>query len=169
MSRIMFRFNKEKALEVLLYIAKEIPDFYCSLKTLYFADIYHLEKYGRFICGDSYIAMRRGPVPSGTYDIIKDVYLNRSDEFIKDFKIINYKIIPLREVKNEKLSLSDIEALDHSIKENKTLSYIELMNKSHDASYEKSDQNDFIDIEDIVKTLPDSDSLLNHLKDLFSI
>jgi hypothetical protein len=33
---------------------------------MYFADKAHLEQYGRFICGDSYVAMK--PVPIGTYE-----------------------------------------------------------------------------------------------------
>jgi hypothetical protein len=37
-------------------------------KVLYFADKEHLEKYGRFICGDSCYAMKHGPVPSQIYD-----------------------------------------------------------------------------------------------------
>jgi uncharacterized phage-associated protein len=40
---------------------------------MYFADRKHLEKYGRFICGDSYVAMKHGPVPSEIYDILKAV------------------------------------------------------------------------------------------------
>ena len=68
-----FEFNAEKAIEVILYIAEHIkePTFHTVSKVLYFADKEHLEKYGRFICGDSYIAMRRGPVPSGVYDLLK--------------------------------------------------------------------------------------------------
>jgi len=40
-----------------------------ALKLIYFADRYHLRKYGRFITDDIYFAMRLGPVASNTADI----------------------------------------------------------------------------------------------------
>ena len=66
-----FSFDPEKGIEVLLYIADKTKDIYKILKILYFADKLHLSKYGRFISGDYYIAMKHGPVPSRSYDIIK--------------------------------------------------------------------------------------------------
>ena len=38
---------------------------------LLFADKKHLERYGRFITGDTYSAMENGPVPSFAYDVVK--------------------------------------------------------------------------------------------------
>jgi uncharacterized phage-associated protein len=40
-----------------------------ALKLLYFADRYHLRKYGRTISNDEYFAMGYGPVPSGAKDL----------------------------------------------------------------------------------------------------
>jgi hypothetical protein len=60
------RFDAHKALEVILYVAGSVPDMYRALKVLYFADREHLGRYGRLICGDTYVAMRLGPVPSGS-------------------------------------------------------------------------------------------------------
>ena len=61
-----FEFNEKVALEVILYIANKSqkPTFHHIAKLLYFADKSHLCQYGRFICGDNYIAMKNGPVPS---------------------------------------------------------------------------------------------------------
>src|SRR2546425_8378444 len=74
-----FRFDAEKGLEVLLYVSNRIANknIYWVLKAPYFADKYHLEAGGRFICGDHYIAMKSGPVPSGLYDIVNDVRFKR--------------------------------------------------------------------------------------------
>jgi len=68
-----FVFKAEKSVEAILYIAQNVkqPTFHSISKMMYFADKVHLEKYGRFICGDNYVAMKHGPVPSGTYDILK--------------------------------------------------------------------------------------------------
>ncbi len=169
LSQIRFNFDRKKALEVLIYTSKKEPNYYDTLKIIYFADRYHLEKYGRFICGDNYIAMKSGPVPSGIYDIINDVKLKRNDEFNNDFTIINeYTIKPLREPNMKKLSKSDIEAIDKSFEENKDLTYIEKKNKSHDKSYKNAKRNDLISIEEIVKTLPNSEVILEHLKEIYS-
>jgi uncharacterized phage-associated protein len=69
-----FHVDKEKTVEALLYIVsryREVGRFH-ALKTLYFADLWHLRKYGRPITGDRYIAMDHGPVPSYAYNALKD-------------------------------------------------------------------------------------------------
>jgi uncharacterized phage-associated protein len=40
-----------------------------ALKLIYFADRYHLRKYGRLVTNDIYYAMNYGPVPSSVKDI----------------------------------------------------------------------------------------------------
>ncbi len=42
-----------------------------ALKLVFFADRYHLRKYGRPITNDHYWAMKLGPVPSGVKDIFE--------------------------------------------------------------------------------------------------
>lgn len=64
------RFDKSKALEVLLYVTHQTQDMYHTAKIIYFANRYHLEKYGRFIIDDRVIAMKHGPVLSNLYDMI---------------------------------------------------------------------------------------------------
>lgn len=113
-----FKFDPEKAVEVILYIATraKIRDIYHVLKLLYFADKAHLERNGRFICGDSYVAMKSGPVPSGTYDIIKDIRGDGIHSFaeharhaftVKD----NYELSPLRDADSTFLVSQILNAL----------------------------------------------------------
>ena len=45
---------------------------YDILKTFFLADKTHLNKYGRPITFDNYYAMRAGPVPSETYNLLKE-------------------------------------------------------------------------------------------------
>jgi uncharacterized phage-associated protein len=75
MSSQRFRFDPEKALNLVLYVAGEVPQatFHTISKVIYFADKLHLQRYGRLICGDSYVAMKHGLVPSEIYDMMKDV------------------------------------------------------------------------------------------------
>lgn len=42
-----------------------------ALKLLYFADRFHIRKYGRPITNDEYFAMKNGPVPSGAKDLVE--------------------------------------------------------------------------------------------------
>src|SRR3972149_11325135 len=73
--RRYFKYDPENACQVILWIARRVrsANFHRSRKIAYFADRVHLQKYGRQICGDSYAAMRHGPVPSGIYDMLKAV------------------------------------------------------------------------------------------------
>ncbi len=70
---IRFRFNAKKAVEVILWFAERRPgiSFHTLLKLLFYADKRHLNRYGRPITGDDYIAMQYGPVASTTYDMLK--------------------------------------------------------------------------------------------------
>ncbi|MEO6666974.1 MAG: Panacea domain-containing protein, partial [Nitrospiria bacterium] len=80
--RKFFRFDPEKALQAILFVARMLPGatFHQISKIIYFADKAHLQKYGRLICGDTYVAMKHGPVPSGIYDILKSVRGDGSSE-----------------------------------------------------------------------------------------
>jgi len=169
MPTITFTFSREKALEAILYAARIAPnkDIYHVLKILYFADKAHLEQYGRFIFGDSYVAMVHGPVPSGAYDIIKYVR-NRSTaipfEAAKSAFSVSEDFIELhREPNLELLSKSDIKCIDEANKKYGHLTFGQLKNKSHDRAYKSADKNDFISIESIASTLKDGDLIIEHL------
>jgi uncharacterized phage-associated protein len=71
--QIKYRPNYQKALEAIVYIANKKPGsgFHSILKTLYYADKFHLQRHGRPVLGDSYIKMSFGPVGSVAYDILK--------------------------------------------------------------------------------------------------
>jgi len=168
-----FTFDQRKALEVILFISKKIPDLYHILKILYFADRKHLQEYGRFICGDSYVAMNNGPVPSEVYDMIKHVrgdgtiFKSEYDSLMKEFSINGNNIIPLREPNLELLSESDIKCLENSINENQLLTFEQLKSKSHDTAYKSADENDFISVENIAKSLEDGDKLIDYLQNMY--
>ena len=161
-----FKFNEAKAMEILLYISIHVPNYYKTLKILYFADKLHLEKYGRFICGETYKAMESGPCPTGTYSIIQEKAEEQAFNTWSniDFKIEHsYIIKPLREPDLGELSKSDIECLDEAIKNNKNLTGHQMKKKSHDEAYDSVGLNEEIPIFNIAKTLSDSDVLLKHL------
>jgi uncharacterized phage-associated protein len=69
-----FHFAYKKATQALNFFAVqsggEIRKLH-ALKLVFFADRYHLRKYGRPITNDQYWAMRLGPVPSGVKDLFE--------------------------------------------------------------------------------------------------
>jgi uncharacterized phage-associated protein len=67
-----FSFSHRKATQSLNFLARQAGGSINKLKALklvYFADRYHLRRFGRPIIGDEYLAMNYGPVPSGTKDV----------------------------------------------------------------------------------------------------
>ena len=161
------RFDSEKTLETLVYIALRCNNMYNLLKVLYFADKLHLEKYGRQISGDSYVAMSHGPVPSGMYAMIKFV---RDDGFMasklplqESFAVKGYMVIPLRAPDTTLLSESDLECLDEAIEKYGKLSFSKLKALSHDAAYKSADENDFISLDSLAHSLPDGEKIIEEL------
>ena len=167
-----FVFKAQKSVEAILYIAQNVkqPTFHCISKMMYFADKIHLEKYGRFICGDNYVAMKHGPVPSGTYDILK---VARGDGFASDdvnpnkaFKVIEKFVVePLRSANTDYFSTSDLDCLNNALKKYGHLPFKELTDLSHDEAWQAVDENECINIEQIVGLMPDAEILLDYLRE----
>lgn len=163
-----FRLDYQKTLETLLYISNKCHDMYTILKVFYFADKEHLSKYGRLITGESYIAMKSGPVPSAMYDMIKDVrdhrFLGNDDTLQKSFRVENTNdVYPLRQPNLKYLSNTDIECINSAIKKYSKLSFAELHKQSADSAWEQANENDSMSLHDIIKTLPNSRELLEEI------
>lgn len=165
--------DEKKALEAILYVAQKTHDLFHIVKVLFYADKYHLEKYGRFISGDCYIAMPEGPVPSGAYDIIKCARgdlrnddqritsLNPSESLDVTDKFI---IAPLRDPDLDYLSESDIECLNLAINNYANMDHNDLWNLVHsELSYKKSKLNKPIKFNDILESLPNYIEVLDYL------
>lgn len=71
---VILRPKKQKILAAVLHVMKAMPgcDQYKIGKTIFLADRHHLNLYGRPITFDNQTAMTWGPVPSFTYDMLKD-------------------------------------------------------------------------------------------------
>lgn len=69
--------NMNKIVESILFLIGEAESrktyvtTYDILKTIFLADVMHLNNYGRPITFDNYYAMKDGPVPSKVYEILK--------------------------------------------------------------------------------------------------
>ncbi len=158
MSNNIKLFRKEPTMNAVLYIVSKMGgkvDMHKIFKTLYFADMMHLSKYGRSITGDVYIAMDYGPVPSKTDDIFKavrgDSYFSAGD-LAEYFHFINkYVIENSKECDLDWLSESDIECLDFAIEKCKDKSFDDITNMSHGLAWQNTARNREISVKDILR------------------
>lgn len=167
---ISYQFDKEKAINALLFISQNIcddkgyADKYATLKILYFAEKKHLANYGRLITDDRFAALKFGPVPSSSYDIL--------DYSAENFTQINKTSVqPVGELNLKKLSKSDINCLNEAIQENKGLSFTALKRKSHDVAYHKAFDNSiqWMSLEDIAVQEGVDGSMLGYIREHYEM
>lgn len=169
MSIIKFKFNQSKAVEVILYLVQNLPihNVYRVCKLLYLADKISLEKYGRFIFGESYTAMEGGGTPSNVYNMIKDIKVNPTD----DLKVDGNNILSFRDADLDYLSESDIECLDAVVSKYGN-DWTSMKDDAHDGAWEDSwnkrgvKKSHPIPTENIAKMLPDSEELIDYLSNI---
>lgn len=146
-------FKLDKTTNAILYILKTVGgrcDLHKIFKMLYFADQNHLVRYGSPITWDIYVAMKNGPVPSISYDILKSlrpldssIYLTASKKYQELFELRdNYIILLKRDPNMDELSESEVECLSIAISENKDLSFGALSEKTHKSAWNKASEND---------------------------
>lgn len=166
---------------VVLYIVNkcEAIDYFHLFKILYFADKAHYAKYGRRIIHDTYCAFKNGPVPSKLYDALKIVTHRATGCNNSSLKIIidalyqadsdyDYVISAKEKPDMDELSRTDVECLNKSINENRSLSFPELSNKSHDEAWQKAwnkRQNSPLDEITIAKAGGADSSMLEYIKE----
>jgi len=111
-----------------------------ALKLIYFADRYHLRKYGRPIVGDTYWAMKFGPVGSNLLNIadlsenkLEKNALQYTREYLGHPKgdTKRLEVVSKKEVDLDVFSQSDIDALENSYKEFGDKDQFELADVTH--------------------------------------
>jgi uncharacterized phage-associated protein len=121
---VRFVFDVNKAVAVAAYITKRCDEnlsIFVLLKMMYGAERFALAHWHRPITGDSFASMRKGPVLSRTYDLIKgDVLATNSDmvKWLQHFAARDGNRIRLiAEPDFEVLSKREIDAVQQSIGE----------------------------------------------------
>lgn len=171
-----FEFDEQSALEAVLYICSKIrnPTYHSIAKLLYFADCLHLERYGRFICGDSYTAMEYGPVPSSVYDMLKERHVDfkgniRFPSAKGSFEAFGrYSVRALRQPDLAWLSDSDIKCLDEAIQKYGHYDFAQRTKASHAYAWEstwKERPYGTIPIEKIIEAIGEPEGLREYLQD----
>jgi len=170
------RFDPQRAIELVLYVACRLryPTFHSVSKILYFADKEHLSRYGSLLSGDSYVAMKHGPVPSEIYNLLKAAAGRRESWISPRYYEVakgairvqgNYRLRALRAANPDFLSAAQRECLDASLKDYGNLSFERLTAKSHDLAWKAADENEIIDVRAIAKTLRNAKDVLAYLND----
>lgn len=139
---IKYRDNHKKTLEGLVWFAKNAPDLdhYWAVKTLFFADYYHLNRHGRPVFGDTIRALPWGPVPSVALDLI-----NRAASFLppeevsaacEAFDVIasetGQRLAAKRDPDLDSFSRTDLECLRQALEYCRVRTFGELVQATHD-------------------------------------
>lgn len=143
----MNNFEQNKLKAMVLYILNVTGgiDFYHIFKILYFAEREHLAQWGHRMIADDFCALDYGPVPSQLYNAIKtmdkpDSQFASTLHSAMDFAGADAPnvIIAKETTDMEYISTSEKNALDKSIKENASLTFSQLKEKSHDIAWQEA-------------------------------
>ena len=169
--QIRFPFDKEKTLNVLLYMVSHLKrtDLHKVFKILYFSDRAYLREYGRPITGDMYVTMEAGLVPSKVYDICRIV---RGDAYSQDEELKRWLgiedwmyLVAKRPADEDKIAPNEREVIDACIREYGDLSYDEIKEKSHDIAWRSTARDYIIRVEDIAREAGLSSEELGYVAD----
>lgn len=165
-----------------LYIMEkfDVIGFHKLFKILYFADQDHYANYGRRIIKDKFCSMEAGPVPSNLYNAIHICQGKRTKEYdplltpISDAIEVyyvgpkNHYVRGLEKPDMDELSLSDIECIDRSIRDNRSLGFKALKIKSHDLAWNDGNRNHHNIINPLLmaKAAGSSDDMLDYLAEM---
>lgn len=178
----MTNYDSKKLTELVLFILGKTGgvDFYHAFKILYFAEMKHLAKWGSGIVPDEFCALKYGPVPTQLYDAVKDLNHPRmilSEELSEVIQFAGEDapnvLLPKREANLKYLSKSEIEALKQSIEENESLTFGQLMRKSHDEAWEEANRRtngtNVISPVSMARVLNADDAMLEYIEEQMQI
>lgn len=174
--------DRKKLSELVLFILDKTGgvDFYHAFKILYFAEMKHLAKWGSGIVPDEFCALKYGPVPTQLYDAVKELNHPRmilSEELSEVIQFAGEDapnvLLPKREANLKYLSKSEIEALEQSIEENESLTFGQLMRKSHDEAWEEANRRtngtNVISPVSMARVLNADDAMLEYIEEQMQI
>ena len=138
--KMLLEFDYKKATQAINYLTKKEGgqiDKLKLIKLVYFADRYHLRRYGRPMFNDAYFAMRLGPVGSSVKDIaeLSSDFLDREErnyagKFIARGAIDN-TVVSVADVDSDIFSKSELEALNFAYDGFGNQSELQLVNITH--------------------------------------
>jgi len=170
-----FDFDADKALAATAYLAGHTGEsMYPIFKMLYLVDRLHLERYGRPVTGDRYVAMKEGPAPSAIYDCMKVLRGDRqfstcpNAEAFLEVNPRTHDVSVRKMPEMDVMSATDMECLEAIIEAYKTRGSKYVVEQSHDEAWKATSKNRFMDIMTIAATLKDGPVLTQHLAERFT-
>lgn len=164
-----------------LYVLLEFKDgvdFIKLFKILYFAQQEHLVKYGRGVIGDTFHALRHGPVPAFIYKAVQVAQGKIEDSkdfdlFLKGIQVSDKSLISSKEVPDrDELSQSDMDCLTASISKYKDIEPYDLSELSHDSAWNEANkrtkedpEKDIMTLLDIAKAGNAPEGMIEYIKD----
>lgn len=132
--------QKKRALEAFAYIAEKNPrksNYYNVLKVFYLADKMHMEKFGRYIFDESYLALAKGPVPGNAFTMIQELrdHGKLTCALVSPVRIVGHQVVVERKYDDQYFSESDLECIDEVIALSATK---DLGDLSHDEAWNKA-------------------------------
>lgn len=131
-------FKFKKAVQALNFFAKKeggVINLMKAVKLVWLSDRLHLRMYGRSITNDKYVAMKNGPVPSSTKDIIykspffEGEVIQYTDEYLSDVK--DYSFTSLNHTDESVFSKTDLRIMDKVYEQHGQKNQFELSDYSH--------------------------------------
>lgn len=171
---IKFKPNYQKIIEAITWVTNHIEGSsrYIVLKTLFYGDKFHLQKYGRPITGDTYIKMSMGPVASAAYDIIKaNAFLPESVLIAANeaFSVGGARapITPNRDADEDWFSETDLECLAMAAEKCKALDFGSLKEETHqEQAWIEAEMNREMDLTLLIdQDTPNKDGLIEYIRE----
>lgn len=131
-----YNYDNTKIINVLLFIIQSLggkTEVVRLMRIIYQADITHLNRYGSLITGDSYMAMKNGPVPFYIFLIYQklltnDTRINFENNIYEYFQLEGDNISNMHQYDGSFLSKSEVDCIFEKIREYKRLSVDEIVN-----------------------------------------
>lgn len=174
-------FDTRKAIAIVGFLASRTREsMYTLMKMVYLADKLHLERYGQFMAGDTYSALKQGPVPSCTYNLMK--HLRGEAQQIPDAELVfeylryggNHAIELVKEPDFDELSESDLECLNAVVGIHNDVGKWMVRDLSHDEAWRKiwagvrpGSAARLMPVEEIAAQLKNAGDLVRHVRDPF--
>ncbi|MDE6368999.1 MAG: SocA family protein [Muribaculaceae bacterium] len=178
----MTNYDSKKLTELVLFILGKTGgvDFYHAFKILYFAEMKHLAKWGTGVVPDEFCALKYGPVPTQLYNAVKELNHPRmilSEELSEVIQFAGEDapnvLLPKREANLKYISKSEREALEQAIEENESLTFGQLMRKSHDEAWGEANRRtngtNIISPVSMARVLNADDAMLEYIEEQMQI
>ncbi len=153
-----FRFEKKKAFQVILFLLHSLGgtvDISRLFLFLYLADLSHLGKYGSLILGDSYIAMKYGPVPYTVLETIRQLQEEPDEKNSKPKTKVYFSInendqaVAMINYDSSQLSASEVECMYEVVRKYKNMDTAILRHTAIGKAWQGANGNGEISITDM--------------------